>query len=170
MFIFKNNINYIGNLFALRQWYLHVRPLFISHRFSQPLLDALIFNVNAAITERMSRLEAFCEKLPVSAEIYRKSIDDNPNSKLLTQKDELFQHWPAIKDVLHEIMQANGEDDVRDSFLKAVQLKLEQTDMEYIKTIQLLEPEVKAQGTTWLQGIVDKTNIDVLMILPSLNR
>ena len=38
---FINNILYIGNLFALRQWYYHVRPLFISAIFSQPLLVGL---------------------------------------------------------------------------------------------------------------------------------
>lgn len=166
--IFINNINYIGNLFALRQWYLHVRPLFISHRFSQPLLDALIFNVNAAITERMSRLEAFCEKLPTSAEIYRKSVDDNPNSKLLVQKEELFQRWPDVKNVLHTCMDDNGNIPSKDAFLEAMEKKVQGADKDYIKTIQSLEMEFKSQGTAWLQGIVDQTMEGVIAILPSL--
>jgi len=165
---FINNINYIGNLYALRQWYYHVRPLFISPRFRQPLLDALLFNVNAAITERIARLEAFCDKLPASAEIYRKSMDDNSNSKLLAQKDEIYQYRQNVKEVLQKCMDDNGEESTRDSFLEAVQTKSGQTGKDYIKTIQFVELELKSQGTTWLQGIVDQTMEEVMALLPSL--
>ena len=165
---FVNNINYIGNLFALRQWYLHVRPLFISSKFSQQLLDGLIFNINAAITERIARLEAFCEKLPSSAEMYRKSMHDNSDSKLLTQKEELFQRWADVKDVLKQRMDDNGDIAVRDSFLETVQKKAKSTEKDYIKTIQSLEPEMKGQGTSWLQGIVDQTMDQVMALLLSL--
>jgi len=165
---FVNNIHYIGNLFALRQWYLHVRPLFISSKFSQPLLDALTFNVNAAITERIARLEAFCDKLPASVEIYRKSIDDNPNSKLLNQKDELFQHWPDISAVLQERMDEKGDIEIRDAFLEALQIKIDSHDTDYIKTIQLLDQDIKNKGTSWLQGIVDLTLEQAMALMPSL--
>ena len=167
---FINNINYIGNLFALRQWYFHVRPLFISPKFNQPLLDALIFNVNAAITERIARLEAFSEKLPASAEIYRKSTNDDPTSRLLIQKKEIHKRWPDIKAVLQENMDDKGATEIRDIFLEALQSISGHTDKNYIKTIQSIDQDIKNQGSSWLQGIVDKTNIDVLMILPSLNR
>ena len=165
---FINNINYIGNLFALRQWYHHVRPLFISLNFSQSLLDGLIFNVSAAITERIARLEAFCQKLPASAEIYRKSMDDNPNSKLLIQKEELFQRWPDVKNILHKSMDDHGDIAERDAFLEAVQIKAQDTDKYYIKSIQSLETTARGRGTTWLQGIVDQTMYQVMPLLPSL--
>jgi len=164
---FINNINYIGNLLALRQWYLHVRPLFISSNFSQPLLDGLIFNMNAAITERIARLEAFCEKLPSSAEMYRKSMNDNSDSKLLTQKEELFQRWTDVKDVLKQCMDDNGDIAVRNLFLETVQKKAQSTEKDYIKTIQSLEPKMKGHGTSWLQGIVDLTMDRVMALLPS---
>ncbi len=167
--VFINNINYIGNLFALRQWYFHVRTLFISPKFSQPLLDALIFNVNAAITERIARLEAFCEKLPASAEIYQKSTNDDPTSRLLIQKKEIHERWPDINAVLHEGMDEQGAIKIRDLFLEALQSKSGHTDKNYIKTIQSIDQDIKNQGSSWLQGIVDKTNIDVLTLLPSLN-
>jgi len=165
---FINNINYIGHLYALRQWYYHVRPLFVSPRFSQPLLDALFFNVNTAITERIARLEAFCDKLPASADIYRESMDDNSNSKLLSQKNEIYQYRQNVKEVLQKCMDDNGEESSRDRFLEAVHSKSGQTGKDYIKTIQSVEPELKSQGTSWLQGIVDRTNADVLALLPSL--
>jgi UDP-N-acetylglucosamine/UDP-N-acetylgalactosamine diphosphorylase len=166
---FVNNVNYIGNLFALRQWYLHVRPLFISSKFSQPLLDALIFNVDVAINERLARLEAFCEKLPFSAQTYRQTTDSSSNSKLLAQKEELHQRWPDVKNVLHTCMDDHGEIATRDAFLKTVLKKAKGTEKDYIFTIQSLEPEMKNQGTSWLQGIVDQTMDHVMALLPSLN-
>ena len=39
--ILKRNLIYIGNLFALREWYRHVRRLFISERFPEPLWQGL---------------------------------------------------------------------------------------------------------------------------------
>lgn len=165
---FINNINYIGNLFALRQWYLNVRTLFISPKFSQHLLDSLIFNVNAAITERIARLEGFCEKLPASAEIYQQSSNDDPTSRLLIQKKELHERWPDVKDSLHKCMDDNGEEKSRDSFLEVLQATSERNKKDYIKSIQATEPETKTQGTSWLQGIVDQTNNEVLSLLPSL--
>ena len=168
--IFINNINYIGNLYALRQWYLQVRALFISPTFSQPLLDALICNVDAAILERIVRLEAFCHKLPESADIYRKSIDDDSTSGLLIQKMEIYERWPDIKAMLQESMEEQGAIKLRDLFLETLQSTSGQHQKNYIKTIQSMDQDIKNQGTTWLQGIVDKTNIDVLTRLPSLNR
>jgi len=166
---FINNIHYIGNLFALRQWYLHVRPLFVSAVFSQPLLDGLIFNVEAAISERLARLEAFCEKLPSSAEIYRKSMDDNPHSKLLIQKKELVARWPDVKAALHTCRDDHGDTALKDGFVKALKKKTETFELDYIKTIQALESKIKGQGTIWLQGIVDQTMEQVMALLPSLN-
>ena len=167
--LFINNIIYIGNLFALRQWYIHVRQLFISSKFSQPLLDALIFNVDAAITERITRLEAFCQKMPSSAEIYQKSMDGNPTSQLLAQKEEIYQRWPDVKAALYNCLEGNGDVAVRDVFLETVQKKAKDMDKEYIKTIHSLESEIKSKGTVWLLGIVDLTKDQVMALLPSLH-
>ena len=166
--IFINNLHYIANLFVLRQWYLNVRPLFISPPFGQPLLDGLVFNVNAAITERIARLEGFCQKLPASAEIYRNMTDAGPHSKLLLQKDELIERWPDVKAILLDKRDDSGEDTARDSFLAAVSLQTQHAEKNYIKTIQSLDPGIKKQGTTWLQGIIDQTLTDVLAMLPSI--
>ena len=51
--IIMNNIIYIANLVALRQWYRQVRALFISKSFPQAILHGLKQNVNMAIEERV---------------------------------------------------------------------------------------------------------------------
>jgi len=166
--IYINNINYIGNLFALLQWYRHVRPLFISERFSPQLMDALVHNLTAAINERIVRLEAFGEKLQESAVIYRKSIDDSPSSVLLRQKEEIHTRWNEVKGVLYERMDDPGDSEIRDGFLEYLQKDTGRNLKGYIDIIQALDAGHKEQGTAWLQGIVDKTTQDVLALLPSL--
>ena len=46
--VVNNNIIYIANLMALKQWYNHVRSMFISQDFPQPLLDGLKEKLNMA--------------------------------------------------------------------------------------------------------------------------
>jgi len=166
--IYVNNINYIGNLFALLQWYRHVRPLFISERFSPQLMDALVHNLTAVINERIVRLEAFGEKLQESAVIYRKSIDDSPSSVLLRQKEEIYARWNEVKGVLYERMDDPGDSKFKDGFLETLQKDIGCNLKDYINVIQTLDAGHKEQGTAWLQGIVDKTTQDVLALLPSL--
>ncbi len=49
--IVVNNIIYIANLIALKQWYDQVRTQFISNRFPRALLEALQEKVDLAIEE-----------------------------------------------------------------------------------------------------------------------
>ncbi|MCG6910835.1 MAG: UDP-N-acetylglucosamine pyrophosphorylase [Deltaproteobacteria bacterium] len=166
--IFVNNINYIGNLFALLQWYRNVRALFISKEFAQPLLDGLIFNAEAAILERIERLEAFCGKLPASADMYRKTIDDDPTSRLLAQKKELDERWPDVKLVLKEAVNHEGDPSIRDRFLETLLVAMKNEGKDYLRVITALEQQQRREGTKWLQGIVDRTTEGVLALLPSL--
>jgi len=66
-------------------------------------------------------------------------------------------------------MHESGDIANRDALLEALQKTAESTGKDYIKTIQAIEPEMKGQGTTWLQGIVDQTMDGVMALLPSLN-
>jgi len=165
--IFINNIIYIGNLFALRQWYLQVRSRFISKDFSQSLFDALIEKLDMAIEERMSRLEAFCEKMPASIEIYRTSINDDPESSLLKQKKELHRLWPEIKNILLEHPKDSVAAMVRDEFLEALHKTIKDHGKNYIQVIKNIDPAGRLAGSTWLQSIVDHANTDVIALLPT---
>jgi UDP-N-acetylglucosamine/UDP-N-acetylgalactosamine diphosphorylase len=67
-----NNINYIANLIALRQWYLGVRSQFFGgDPMGQMLYEGVLYKLDMAIKERTERLGAFVQKMPESAEIYR---------------------------------------------------------------------------------------------------
>ena len=67
----NNNIVYLANLVALMAWYTHIRRQFIGDRFPQALYEGLIDTLHLAISERIKRFTAFCEKLKESSKRYR---------------------------------------------------------------------------------------------------
>jgi len=52
--IVVNNIHYIANLMALRQWYVHVRSEFVGQDFTQELFEGLKETLQMAIQERIA--------------------------------------------------------------------------------------------------------------------
>jgi UDP-N-acetylglucosamine/UDP-N-acetylgalactosamine diphosphorylase len=147
-----NNIIYIGNLIALQQWYRQVRTLFISKRFPETLMLGLKKNINAAIEERIKRLEAVCLKTPESGH----------------QKPELYERWLELNDSF-QVQQEKEEDaDLRDKFLDGVSRGISTIGKDYIAVIQGLAAKDSENGTRWLQGIVDGVTAEAQRIVPSL--
>jgi UDP-N-acetylglucosamine/UDP-N-acetylgalactosamine diphosphorylase len=158
--IVVNNLIYIANLIALRQWYDQVRTQFISNRFPRALLEALQEKVDLAIEERINRLEAVCLKKP--ADVRQAQA---PESSKQTQ--ELYEHWPEIKESL-KLQPANAAAaDPRDQFLEFIRQGISTFGQDYIRVIQGLDPADSAQGTRWLQGIIDDIMTRSKKILPS---
>ena len=146
--VVANNINYIANLVALTQWYRHVRRLFKSDLFPQSLLDALQEKIGLALTERIERLEALCLKLPCTAK-------QSEPSKLAKVDTELVKRWPDLKAAFLTLQTHEGAAELRDPFLKCIELGIADFGADYLSVIQGLDPSDSARGTRWLQGIVD---------------
>lgn len=143
--IIKNNIIYIANLIALFQWYDNVRSLFISENFPEPLLDGLRENVCIAVKERLKRLKEFLDKVAIK-----------DNSQMDWGKAEIF-----FKDIkLH-----NGDDLLRETFLKIVITGIKSDKNEYLSVIKNLKDTEAETGTMWLQGIVDEITDNMLNFL-----
>jgi UDP-N-acetylglucosamine/UDP-N-acetylgalactosamine diphosphorylase len=158
--IVVNNINYIANLIALKQWYDQVRTLFISNRFPRALLEALQEKVDLAIGERIIRLEAVCLKEP--ADDRKDQAPDLPK-----QARELDERWPEIKESL-KLQPANSTSAAsKDQFLESIRQGISAHGHDYIRVIQRLDPADSAKGTRWLQGIVDDIITASKKILPS---
>jgi len=156
-----NNIIYIANLIALRQWYEQVRTLFISNRFPRTLLEALQEKVDLAIGERINRLEAVCLKKPAD-------IREGQAHKSLKQTLELYERWPELKESF-KVQPAHAAGAVlRDQFLESVCQGISTFGQDYIRVIQGLDPAASAIGTRWLQGIIDDIIAGSQKILPSL--
>ena len=159
--IVVNNIIYIANLIALRQWYEQVRTLFISNRFPRTLLEALQEKVDLAIGERINRLEAVCLKKPAD-----NREGQAPGS--LKQTLELYERWPELKKSFKVQPAHAAGAGLRDPFLESVCQGISTFGQDYIRVIQGLDPAESAIGTRWLQGIIDDIITGSKKILPSL--
>jgi len=158
-----NNIIYIANLMALMQWYSHVRSMFISQDFSQPLLDGLIEKLNMVIKERVKRLGELCLKMPDF------DIAKETSEKLMRQKKDLRDRWSEIEDTLKTAQNQEGNLNIRDLFLEAINRGIRNSGSDYIQVIKNLSLENAIQGTKWLQGIVDDITTQIIKIIPSFN-
>ncbi len=154
-----NNIHYIANLMALKQWYDQVRRLFLSERFPEPLLDALQGKVRLALAERIKRLEAVCLK---------RTRNENEQSKSMKIETELTERWPDLKSVLLARQTYGGPAELRDPFLESVHRGIADLGKDYISVIQALDPADAERGTRWLQGIIDDIIRKIKTIIPSL--
>jgi UDP-N-acetylglucosamine/UDP-N-acetylgalactosamine diphosphorylase len=158
--IIKNNVIFIANLFALMQWYRHVRPLFVSLNFPQALLEALKEKLNLAIDERIKRLGDYCSNMPTD-----QTLKDNTSPADLKSKPELISRWPQIQDYLNARQDFGGESALRDDFLEKLNLAIKNSEKNYIAAITGLAPEDSQTGTTWLQGIVDEITAGTLELM-----
>jgi UDP-N-acetylglucosamine/UDP-N-acetylgalactosamine diphosphorylase len=158
--IVVNNIIYIANLIALKQWYDQVRSLFISNRFPRDLLEALQANVDLAIGERINRLEAVCLK---------KSCDgaEGQARKSLKPSLEINERWPELKAHFKSQPADATAADQRDPFIDSVHQGISTFGRDYIRVIQALDPAASATGTRWLQGIIDDRLSGSKKLLPS---
>lgn len=163
-----NNINYVANLIALRQWYLGVRSQFFQEDFmSRQLYEGALEKLDLAIDERINRLKALAHKMPQSVELYQRIMKGKDPQGLVNQKKELFNNWQEIEDILLSSREKMHEGSDRDAFLEAVARGREEKKNDYVKVIQGLDKQWSAKGTEWLQGIVDEINEGVLEKLPS---
>ena len=163
-----NNIIYIANLIALSQWYRQVRRQFISEYFPETLLAGLEEKLQRAISERVNRLEALCDRIKISLEMEtQKSSERERSSPAWKQKQELVARWSRLQDLLRQSRDETGEAGDRDTFLEKVQKGIRKTGRNYISVIQGLPPSDGVIGTRWLQGIVDRVIDDALRVIPS---
>jgi bifunctional UDP-N-acetylglucosamine pyrophosphorylase / glucosamine-1-phosphate N-acetyltransferase len=135
--IIKNNLTYIANLMALRQWYGEVRSLFVGERFPETLSAGLAMNIQKGIEERLKRLRELGDRMAASGDA------------------SLFDRWGVMEQALRERGEQLGDDQLRESFQGIISKTIASTGKDYIFVIKSLSGEASRQGTAWLQGIVD---------------
>jgi UDP-N-acetylglucosamine/UDP-N-acetylgalactosamine diphosphorylase len=136
--IIKNNLVYLANLLALRQWVREVRGRFVGKRFPEALHQGLLGNVDLATAERMRRLKELAGKLADAGD------------------QKLHERWPAVEAALSAQRENAGDRRMREPFLEKAASAISRSGKDYITVIRALSPEEAAQGTAWLQGIVDE--------------
>jgi len=153
--IIRNNFIYIGNLYALRQWYRNVRSRFVGPNFPGELLEGLEVTVMSGIRERLKQLERLSDKL---AE---------------TGASEGIQHdfplaWAEIRSRLDNLLTFEGMDDGTEGFLKDIDQLIKRNGQDYLRVIKSLEEAQTTPGIAWLDRIVERVVVDASGCVPAL--
>ena len=155
--IVKNNLIYIGNLWALKAWYGHVRVRTMSADiYRRECRAGALMQIESGIKERVRRLGELAEKMPHSLKHARALTGDDLPPKIYAQQRALIDRWSEIRGRLREGPPAAIGAIERDIFLKS----WEQTDTSsgHIYAVATLSPSARKAGVSWLQGIVDSAS------------
>lgn len=150
--IVENNLLYIGNIVALKEWYRNVRQVFMCRdSFDKACLAGGLNNLDLVLAERVKRLGDVAQNMKHSFQWLEKQ-DDIPEERIASQ--HLFHNaWETME---FELRQSDwtGNTQARDTFLSAVDHM--PVGGSYIEAIQSLEPKTRQVGRLWLQSIVDE--------------
>jgi bifunctional UDP-N-acetylglucosamine pyrophosphorylase / glucosamine-1-phosphate N-acetyltransferase len=150
-----NNLFYMANLLALRQWYTHVRqPFFRTDALAEAVYRGAGNTLAAAFSERLKRLDELAEKMETSLLHAEKHLKGQEKDRALREQKTFQEQWPAIRSMFYSGLAEDLGVDNRRLFLN----ELEQTatrEGKYLPTIRALTPQAVANGERWLKQIVD---------------
>ncbi len=155
--IVKNNLIYIGNLWALKAWYRHVRIRTMSaDPFCQACHAGALEQIEDALRERVKRLKELADKMPLSLKRALAETGEDLPTEIQIQQQALIDRWPEIEARLEAGPPAAVGSVDRDVLLE----EWEQADSAsgHIKAIGVLSPLARRAGTAWLQEIVNSAS------------
>ena len=162
-----NNVIYIANVITLREWYHHVRSLFMNGSESGRALHAgALEKIDIVIRERLCRLKNLSEKMDLSIRIAEKITSGPQRENLIRQSREFQENWPAMEKILMDGHEEEVDKEKRDRFIQTLHADAQEQN-DYIHTIRGLDHDIALLGTVWLQGIIDDLTNRVLEQLPS---
>ncbi|MFP4474997.1 MAG: protein GlmU [Desulfatibacillaceae bacterium] len=167
--VFKNNVMYLANLVALRQWYIHVRSRFIAGDLEQALHDGLCDKLDMAREERVKRLQAFCNRMPESARRLSGLSETAGAEKLLARKRELHARWADARAWYQTRWAETGILGDGESFLEGFENARLASPADYLATVRRLPAGTARTGRDWLSGVVDEVADGMLGFFPSLD-
>jgi UDP-N-acetylglucosamine/UDP-N-acetylgalactosamine diphosphorylase len=152
--IVKNNLIYIGNLWALRAWYEQIRVRTMSaDAFSQACHEGALAQINAGLKERLKRLKELADNMTLSLKRARMETGADLPPQLKSQQESLVNKWPEMEAQLEQGPPAAVGIQHCDTFLK----EWEQIAVikDHCQAIKALTHPVRAAGAAWLQEIVN---------------
>ncbi len=155
--ILANNLIYIGNIWALREWYKCVRRrLMETDPYTEACRTGALSRLEAVLEERVRRLKEFAGKMPVSLEKARTESGEKLPANPYIQQSILIERWPQIEQRLEQGPSSDTAVEARDRFLAF----WEGIDggTPYLQAIGLLNREARLAATAWLQAIVDSAS------------
>ncbi|MDR1728882.1 MAG: UDP-N-acetylglucosamine pyrophosphorylase [Acidobacteriota bacterium] len=152
--ILRNNLLYIGNLWALREWYRRVRVRSMAgDPFREACREGALGRIEGGIAERVKRLRELAGKMPRSLECARGGEVAPLSPGDAAAQQALADRWQGMEERLRK-----GPDDsvgvrARDEFLGAWEKT--PAGVTHIDAVRALPPEAREAGRRWLQEVVD---------------
>jgi UDP-N-acetylglucosamine/UDP-N-acetylgalactosamine diphosphorylase len=140
--IVENCLIYIGNVAALREWYLHVRSRFIRDAFDKAVLEGGIRNLDLVLNERIKRLGDLAGKMDYSISFL---AENGGKPEEINAQKKFASDWDTIRASMDDL-----------KFYPAAFFSDNlSVNHPYIETIQSLSGEQLKIGQAWMQTIVD---------------
>lgn len=163
-----NNIVYLANLLALRQWYIHARGAFPGDReMGEALNRGAIEILDKSVAERMARFRALAEKMEVSIALAERFLPDKTREIFLSQQREFHDRWPDVEASLMDRREEAAGLAARDGFLEQLAAAITAQGDDYLRVIRSLDGGARSSGTAWLKQGVDAVVEGALAKVPS---
>jgi UDP-N-acetylglucosamine/UDP-N-acetylgalactosamine diphosphorylase len=149
----RNNLLYMANLLALREWYEHVRRPFFRQRglFGEALYQGAREVIEGALRERLKRLGDMVEKIASSLDRATVFFHDERGQAVIMEQKILVRQWPGIEGLFSQGQEKILGEEERARFLSAWETASHDS---YMDTIRGVTDETAAMGARWLQSIV----------------
>jgi len=155
--ILTNNIIYIGNLYALRQWYAQVREKFIGPEMPPTLFEGLQETLGYGIEERIRQFKRLSQNLALT----------NASDGL---RFELPAQWEKIESILERLLSYEGLREHHANFMGILEKQIAMNGKNYLQVIQRLNVKDADAGTQWLESIVSRVVTEVTDCFPSMQK
>ena len=148
------NLAYLGNLHALRQWYLHVRSRFmLGSPFDAACHAGARTRIEAMIAERIVRMNELASSISSSPGMARRRSPMMPHGRPDAIHRRLAGKWPRVAEAIGSFDAGNTAVRRRDAFLGSIG-KMD-GGKSYLDGIKALDPAARRIGAAWLRAIVD---------------
>ncbi|NPU83445.1 MAG: UDP-N-acetylglucosamine pyrophosphorylase [Syntrophaceae bacterium] len=158
----RNNLLYVASLFALQDWYAHVRSrFFAAGTHERELLPGALAVLDGAVSERIRRLREFSGKMPAEDEAVGETEAGN------ARRRQLRERWPEAESMLGDRAGSFGDQALRDRFLAVLDRRMSRPSgpADYLPFIRVLDPSERQLGTAWLESVVSDRMERVLGVL-----
>ena len=150
-----NNLFYLANLLALKQWYVHIRrPFFRGDSLAEALYRGALNTLEAAVQERLKRLDDLAGKMEGSLAQVAQHLKGQEKKRAIQEQKTFRDRWPDMRGVFSSNLEETLGADNRRRFLAARDLTAT-SQGQYLTTIRALTPKAVTCGERWLKEIVD---------------
>ena len=146
--ILEQNVVYVGNLLALRQWYREIRGRLIGDIYPKALHELLLGTLEMGISERIKRIRGLAGRVEEGS-----------------SRSELGDAFVSGVGTLCDVLPDEAESEKKAIFLKAFD---NLTEEGYLDRIRSLDGAARQAGSAWLQDVVDQATTRASGVLPAL--